>query len=130
MHLSGGSPYGYPPRDGILYGNHQSGSDACTPGGMDQLHHDICGFAARLQAPPSGKGASVTGIPFTKGKQAVADRHKGVPVRPAKGEHPESTAVFHGAVVKDPCRQFHLFRAGAVKQAVVRSEERRVGKEC
>ena len=26
---------------------------------MDQFHHNICSFAARLQAPPSGKGASV-----------------------------------------------------------------------
>ena len=106
------------------------GSDACTLGRMDQLHHDICSFAACLQASPSGKGASVTGLPSTKEvlvlrgrKEAVADRHKGVPVRPAKGEHPESTAVFHGAVVKDPCRQFHLFRAGAVKQAVVNNED-------
>ena len=106
------------------------GSDACTPGGMDQFHHNICSFAARLQASPSGKGASVTGLPFTKKilifrsrKQAVADWHKGVPVRPAKGEHPESGAVFYGAVVEDPGGKFRLFRAGAVKQAVINNED-------
>jgi len=98
-----------------------SGSDARTPGGMDQFHHDICGFAACLQAPPSGKGAAVTGLSFTEKvlilrgrKQAVADRHKGVPVRPAKSKHPEPRTVFHGAVVEDPCKQFRLFRTGAV----------------
>ena len=106
------------------------GSDACTPGGMDQFRHNICSLAARLQASPSGKGASVTGIPYTKKalifrrrKQAVADRHKGVPVRPAKGEHPESGTALHGAVVENPCEQFRLFRAGAVKQAVVNNED-------
>ena len=76
-----------------------------------------------------GGGVPVTGIPFTEkvfilrgGKQAVADRHKGVPVRLAKGEHPEPGTVFHGAVVEDPCKQFRLFRAGAVKQAVINNE--------
>ena len=106
------------------------GSDACTPGGMDQFRHNICSLAARLQASPSGKGASVTGLPSTKEvlvlrgrKEAVADRHKGVPVRPAKGEHPEPGTVFHGAVVEDPCEQLHLFRAGTVEQAVVNNED-------
>ena len=97
---------------------------------MDQFHHDICSLTACLQASPSGKGTSVTVIPITKKvfilrgrKQAVADRYKGVPVRPAKGEHPEPGTVFHGAVVEDPCKQSHLFRAGAVKQAVINNED-------
>lgn len=57
-------------------------------------------------------------------KQTVANRHKGVPVWPAKGGgHPETETVFHRTVVEDPCKQFRLFRARAIKQAVVNKED-------
>lgn len=97
---------------------------------MDQFHHDIRGFAACLQVPPPGKRTPVTGFPSTKkvpvlrsGKQAVADWHEGVSIRSARGEHPESGSVFHGAVIKDSGEQFHLFGTGAVKQAVSNNED-------
>jgi hypothetical protein len=97
---------------------------------MNQFHHDIRSFAARLQASPSGKGTSIAWCPVTEkvfvlrsGKQAVADRNERVSVRPAKGEHPEPRPVLHGTVVKDSGKQLHLFRAGAVKQAVINNKD-------
>ena len=51
------------------------------------------------------------------------DRYKGVPIRLAKSKHPEAGTIFHGAMVEDPCKRFHLFRAGSVEQAVIDNED-------
>lgn len=52
----------------------------------------------------------------------MADWDKGISIRPAQCEHPEPRLAFHGAVVKDICRQFHLFGTGTAEQAVVNNE--------
>ena len=63
-----------------------SGCNTCTLCGMDQLHHNICGFPPCLAASPSCKGPAIIRFPPTKqvlvircGKQAVADRQERVP---------------------------------------------------
>ncbi len=100
--------------------------DARTLCGMDQLHHDIGGFAPWLEASSSRKGAAVMRLTPAKQvfvlrrwKQAVADWDKGVPVRPSQSEHPESGSVFHGTVVENPGKHLCLFGPGAVKQTVI-----------
>ena len=56
------------------------------------------------------------------GQQAGVHGQKGYAVRPAQGQHAETTGIAMTYMVKDLCQKFHLFRTLALEKCVIHNE--------